>query len=357
MAGERLELAARRLAALIGPQNVLKTGETVVVKPSSAGEIAGIMDIAHKEEIPVETPKYLIGPAKCPVTGPRIVLSLEKMNSITVDRIRHSILAGPAAGTALVIKTALEYGFVFPGNDCLHQGETIGENVVECFEDGEPHFKCRTACLCGLDLVLAGGRLVTVGESGIKDMDNYHLSFILSGYRESAAVIAGVHLKMTPAQKGGCLVAAGVDLAKAAEALSLLLEELPGGLQEVVLLNSALCDNTPAGFKFRHLGEACLVFKTEGDHTSLDFIMKMIGSHCGQGDQGEAYIAGDSYQRAVLSGALDSLRAFLEDSPDYIREIIPGPKDICRQERLKRLASITWTKGGSWSVIFYNGQY
>lgn len=356
MAGENLELAVRRLAGLAGSQNVLVNGETVVVKPSSAGEIAGIMDIAHEEGITVETLKYMIGPAESRVTGSGIVLSLERMDSITVDRSRHCILAGPAAGTALVIKTALEYGFVFPGSDCLHQGTTIGENVVECFEEGEPHFKCRTACLCGLDLVLADGRPVTVGESGIKDLDNYHLSFILSGYRESAAVITGLHLKMIPAQKGCCLVAAGVDLAKAAEALPLLLEELPGGMQEIVLFNSALCDNTPAGFKFKHLGEACLVFKTEGDPSSLDLIMKMIGSHCGQGDEGEAYIAGDSYQRAVLSEALDALLAFLEDSPDYIRESIPGPKDICRQERLKRLSSITWTKDGGWST-FYNRQY
>jgi FAD/FMN-containing dehydrogenase len=358
MAGDMLELAVSQLAALSGAENVLETGAAVLVKPFSAGEVAGIMDIARKAGIPVTVRKYVVGPAPSCGDGPRIEVSLERMSGISVDPGGHSMLAGPAAETGEVIKTALERGLVFPGGDCLHRGATIGENIVECFEEGEPHFKCRTACLCGLEMVLADGRQVMVGESGIKDLDNYHLSFLLSGYRESTAVITGLHLKMVPAQKGFSLVAAAVDLNKTMESLGLFLEEFPFDLQEMYLLNNTLCLNTPAGFKFHHLGgeSACLLLRTEGDHASLELIMDLINRHCGPEENIEAYVAGDSYQRAVLLEALEALFRHFEENPGYIPESFPENVVGVIMQPVEQLAALTWKKGRGLSGIFYRGQ-
>lgn len=354
MAGERLDLAVKQLAALTGQQNVAEAGGTVLVKPSCSAEVAGIMEIAHKAGIPVQVPKYFIGPAQPRKEGPGIVVSLERMSKITVDRGRHYMLTGPAAGAGAVLEAAREHGAVFPGGDCLHQGETIGEKIVDCFEEGEPHFKCREACLCGLEMVLADGRQVAVGESGIKDLDNYHLSFILSGYRESAAVLTGLLLKMVPAPKSFSLVAVPVELSRAVAGLPLLLESIPSGLLEVFIINHAFCHNAPGGYRFRGLGQedACLVIRTEGDHPALELIMDMISRHCGPGEEADAYIAGDSYQRAVLDEALESLVVHFEESPDFSRQKIY--ESIGATELVEQLAALIWRKDGGLSGVFFS---
>ncbi|WP_347490132.1 FAD-binding protein [Desulfoscipio sp. XC116] len=199
--GDNKDLVMAQLVSCLGVKNVVTAGESFQVKPSSTREIVDVIRVATKENYHVQADNYTIGPTCPPVYGRSIVLSLERMDKVIFNRDAHTLSVQPAVKTGTIIEFVKDNGFTFTGTACLHRKKTIGENVVACFTQGEPDFKCSDACLCGLEMVLGDGRVVTVGDMSIKDFDNYQLYYILGGYREENAIITAVYLKLISDKK------------------------------------------------------------------------------------------------------------------------------------------------------------
>jgi len=193
---ENMDIVRHQLVTLLGAPNVSHTGENFLVKPASTPEVVEVIHIALKENYFIEANKYTIGPTYPSTPGRKIILSLERMSKVVLDRNRHTLTVEPAVTADIIMKLVSDNGYAFTGTTCHHQRETIGENVVACFNQGEPDFKCSDACLCGLEMVLGDGRVITLGDMSIKDFDNYQLSYIMGGYSEEKAILTGVYLKL-----------------------------------------------------------------------------------------------------------------------------------------------------------------
>jgi glycolate oxidase len=187
------------LDKLLDHPDVAIEGERIFIKPADAREVLAVLQLAAEEKIAVEAPRYTIGKTLNHVSGRRFVLSLERMNRvIRFDRESFWVHAEPAATVEGIEELLAGENLIFPAKECRNERQTIGENVAVCFAGGEPDFRCLNACLCGLEMVLLTGEAVTLGGSCVREVHNYDLSYLLSGYTGEPAVITGVHLKIMP---------------------------------------------------------------------------------------------------------------------------------------------------------------
>lgn len=200
MTEETVNILKNELSGLLGGENVLRKKSSLVVKPASAPEVAAVMKIAGLAKSGVNAGKYYIGPESFRENNPssgEIVLSLDRISNILrFDAQSRCLQAGSATPMDHIIKVAAESGLLFPGVACSHKTSTIGESVAACFMDGMPDFKCQSACLCGIELVLFSGQVVNIEGSCTGELGNCDLSYLLSGHLEHPAVVTGIHLKL-----------------------------------------------------------------------------------------------------------------------------------------------------------------
>ena len=240
MSAEKYSLLATQLAHLLGPSYAFRVGETIVVQPASAKEMADVLKLARREKVPVE--HRITGPAVSSIPGAKVVISQERMNTIRhVDREGSYLVVDPAVPCETIVATARTSGFIFPGEKCPHLQVTIGERVAACFKEGAPAFHCHTACLCGLEVVLEDGEIVTAGGGFIRDLSNYGLAYLLSGYGGGSAILTGIFLKMITATTSQCcLVVSFKNMEGFLGVFPTLLAEKKNQIQQLVAMETSL---------------------------------------------------------------------------------------------------------------------
>lgn len=353
---EKANQLVQRLISILGPENVLAEEEKIVARPSSTAEAAGVISIALEENIPVEASKYFIGPAGAPIHGKKIVLSLDRMNKTSFHRDRLCLQAEPAAEIGEIVKIALGSGLNFPGKTCLHNGLTIGENVAACFVEGEPYFKCHVACLCGLEMVLFDGRVLTLGESTAKDLDNYQLSYILSGYSQDRAVITGVNLKLSSSASDlFWLASLNKDLGDLLEVLPSIIQTYSHHLQSIVAVKSNYRESSAALIEMLpSAGEAgaFVLFTFHGSFAALEPVLNGIAGYCSRSGPSEVFVAGESYRKLTLPSIFNSLLKNLESDPHLI-DINTYKFEFPAKEKSENLTALTWEKDNGMLKLFY----
>ena len=354
MIAEKTNTAVQRLISALGPENVLVEEENIVVRPSSTLEVAEAINIALKEKISVEALKYFVGPTVPPVQGKRIVLSLDRMNKTNLDRDRLCLLVEPAAETGNIIKIAMDSGLNFPGKTCLHKGITFGENVAACFIEGEPHFKCHAACLCGLEMVLFDGRVLTLGESTAKDLDNYQLSYTLAGCSQDKAVITGVYLKLSTSEIDQFWLASlNKDLANFLEVFTSVIQTHGDHLQRVVAVKSSYALESAGMLKeilpSAEDAGAFVLFTFDGSFSTLEPVLNQIAESCSKSGSSGAFVAGESYQKFALPAIFDSLLEKIESDPSLYSE----NGQPYQKEQSDHLIAVIWRKDGNMLKKYY----
>ncbi|MFA7467146.1 MAG: FAD-binding protein [Desulfotomaculaceae bacterium] len=358
---EKLALITQQLISLLGEPNVTTGKESIVARPSSSEEIAGIFALAAQAELIAKAVGYTVGPTTEAVGQTDILISLERMNQIKFDRESGTITAQPAAGMDQIINATQETGCRFPGVNCRHKNATVGENVAACFNEGEPDFKCPTACLYGLELVLADGRIITVGERSAKDLDNYQLTYILGGYKEEKAVLGGIHLRLLPAEQDQYwLITTFNDLDMFPGIWPSLMQKYRRELGAVVVIKLA---NYPelAGIMSQWIPDL-----NEVDHPSAACMLVSINCHPGELEQflelltGDLYessptntsIAGGTYQKLVISTFYSNLLRDLKANPRFSTVSI-DEQDYNQQINVGRINAVYWLKEESKVHLFY----
>lgn len=199
MPTELFKNMAGRLSKILGEENIVIKDNLIVARPSSTEETSSVLRLAHRANI--ETVPWPTRPESQPGPEVRLFLSLDRMNDLLrLDRESFCLKAGPAVPVRVVAELAGRAGLRFPGEECPHLKDTIGESIAECFKDGQPDFACLAACLCGLEMVLPDGEIITSGGACLTDLGNYSLAYLLSGYPANRAVLTGIFLKMLPHQ-------------------------------------------------------------------------------------------------------------------------------------------------------------
>ena len=210
----------RRLAAIVGPENVLSDREKMedyshdefslrdirrypeaVVKPRNTAEVAAVMRLADAARLPV-TPRGgatgLCG--GCVPARGGIVLSLEKMNRIIeIDRKNQMAVVEPGVTLGEFIRTVEEAGLSFPphpGDESAQMGGLIATNAggSRAVKYGVIRNYVR-----GLEVVLPRGEIIRLGGKIVKSSTGYSLLHLLIGSEGTLGIITEAVIQLLPA--------------------------------------------------------------------------------------------------------------------------------------------------------------
>ena len=212
------------LTAIVGPDDVLAGPERaeemekyahdevvglraepeVVVRVSSAEQVAEVMRLAGRAHVPV-TPRgagYGLSGGAVPVCG-GIVLSLEKMKRILeIDRDNLMVTVEPGVITGDIHRAVEAVGLFYPPDPASLDSCSIGGNIAECA--GGPRavkYGVTKDYVCGLEAVLPSGEIIHTGGKLVKDVTGYNLTQLLVGSEGTLAVVTKIILRLVPLPK------------------------------------------------------------------------------------------------------------------------------------------------------------
>jgi glycolate oxidase len=173
--------------------------DVVLVKPDSAQEISSILKLVSEEKVPV-FPRGggtgLVGSAIPTEDG--IVLSLERMDSIEVDRENLMVVAEAGVTLGKLIETAGKANLFFP----LHPGEETAQvgGLVACNAGGARAVKygVMRKYVTGIEVVIPTGEILSLGGKLLKNVAGYDLMHLLIGSEGTLGVITRVTIRLHP---------------------------------------------------------------------------------------------------------------------------------------------------------------
>jgi glycolate oxidase len=176
----------------------------VAVKVASANHVSEILQLAQRERIPV-TPRGagygLSGGAVATEGG--IVLSTEKMNRVLeIDRHNLMVTVEPGLITGDLHRAVEAEGLFYPPDPASLDSCSIGGNVAEG-AGGPRAVKYGTTkdYVCGLEVVLPSGTIITCGGKVVKDVTGYNLIQLLVGSEGTLAIVTKIILRLLPLPK------------------------------------------------------------------------------------------------------------------------------------------------------------
>ncbi len=176
-----------------------------VVAARSTADVAATLSWAQRYRVPV-VPRGggsgLAGGAAA-VDG-CVVLSLTRMDAITeIDPANEIAVAEPGVLNADLDRAAAEHGLMYPPDPSSFEISTIGGNLatnaggLRCVKYGVT----RDAAL-GLEVVLAGGRVLRTGRRTVKGVTGYDLTGLFVGSEGTLGVITSATLRLRPRPVG-----------------------------------------------------------------------------------------------------------------------------------------------------------
>jgi len=179
----------------------LRADPEVVVRVTSAEQVAEVFKLAQRERIPV-TPRgagYGLSGGAVPVHG-GIVLSTEKMNRILeIDKENLMVTVEPGVITGDLHRAVEEEGLFYPPDPASLDSCTIGGNIAE--GAGGPRavkYGVTQDYVRGLEAVLPSGKIVHMGGKRVKDVTGYNLIQLLVGSEGTLAVVTKIILRLLP---------------------------------------------------------------------------------------------------------------------------------------------------------------
>jgi glycolate oxidase len=182
----------------------LRAAPEVVVKPTSAQQIADIFKLAQRKRIPV-TPRgagWGLSGGAVPICG-GIVLSLEKMNHILeVDKDNLMVTVEPGVITGNIHRAVEAEGLFYPPDPASLDSCSIGGNIAEG-AGGPRAVKYGTTMhyVCGLEAVLPSGDIITCGGKLVKNVTGYNMVQLLIGSEGTLAIVTKIILRLLPLPK------------------------------------------------------------------------------------------------------------------------------------------------------------
>ncbi len=182
----------------------LRADPEVVVRVTSAEQVAEIFRLAQQERVPV-TPRgagYGLSGGAVPVHG-GIVLSTEKMNRILEsDKENLMVTVEPGVITGDIHRAVEAEGLFYPPDPASLDSCSIGGNVAE--GAGGPRavkYGVTRHYVCGMEAVLPSGEIITCGGKLVKNVTGYDLIQLLIGSEGTLAVVTKIILRLLPLPK------------------------------------------------------------------------------------------------------------------------------------------------------------
>ena len=240
-----------------------------VVFPETTDEVVQIVKYAASQKRPIVTRGSGTGLSggSIPVPG-SLVVCLSRMNKILeLDTQNLTILVEPGVTTVTVADTADSVGLLYPPDPGSMRISTIGGNVAEN-SGGLRGLKYGITrdYVMGLEVVLANGEVVFLGNKCVKDVAGYSMKDIFIGSEGTLGIITKILLKLVPKpQAKKTLLATYSRMDAAAETVSAIIAEkiIPCTLEFLDKITIRCVE------EFAHIGlpldaEAILLMETDG---------------------------------------------------------------------------------------------
>jgi len=183
------------------PVRPTASDNVIVVKPKDAKSVSQILIMANKHKIPV-FPRGggtgLVG--GCIPTASGIVLSLERMKNISIDR--ENLFAEVEAGVTLgeLIEAVEKVGLFFPPHPG-DEGAQLG-GLIACNAGGARAVKTGVMrnYVKGVEVVLPTGEILTLGGKLLKNNLGYDLMQLIIGSEGTLGIITKAWVRLSPKQ-------------------------------------------------------------------------------------------------------------------------------------------------------------
>jgi glycolate oxidase len=189
------------------PVRPLAASNLVLVKPSSTIEVSQVLKVANTKRVPVFPVGGRTGLVGASVpTEPGIILSLERMNKLEIDRENLMVVADAGATLGDLFKAAGEDGLFFPphpGDEGAQVGGLIATNAggVRAMKYGVMRNYVK-----GVEAVLPTGEVLCLGGKLIKDNAGYSLLHLVIGSEGTLCVVTKATIKLHPKSEYGATV-------------------------------------------------------------------------------------------------------------------------------------------------------
>ena len=201
-----------------------------VVRPGSAAEVAGVVDVCRNHElalVPQGGNTGLVG-GSVPLAG-ELVVSLRRLDDLTVDAAAGQVTASAGASIAAVQAAARgagwDYGVDLAARDSATVGGSVATNAggVRVIRHGDTR-----ANLLGVEAVLADGSTVRRLGGLVKDNTGYALGALLCGSEGTLGLVTAARLRLVPRHDERVVALLGFDdVAAATAAVAALRRALP----------------------------------------------------------------------------------------------------------------------------------
>ena len=305
----------------------------VAVLPSSAEEVAGVMKLANRENIPV-TPRGagsgLSGGAIPHYGG--ILLSVEKMNQL-VELDMENMVAVVEAGmvTNDFARMVQEQGLFFAGYPMSLESCFIGGNIAENAGGGKAvKYGVTGRYVMGLEMVTPTGEIVHLGGKAPKDVSGYDLKRLVVGSEGTLGIITRATIRLIG------LPTASSDLLVLFESPRKAIDAVPAIIRSGIVPTSIeFMDRLSAQTSCRYLnetlpyGEAGAMLLIEMDGTNPEQVeadLVAVGNLCTENGASEVFVAEDANTRErIWSVRRNIAEAFKVFSPIQSLEDIVVP--------------------------------
>jgi glycolate oxidase len=304
----------------------------VVVEPTSAQQISGIVKLANHYKIPITPFAAATGRTggAVPIYG-GIVVSTRRMNRILKINVGNRLaVIQPHIINDHLNQEVAKYGLYFPPDPSSKGVSTVGGNIAECA--GGPHclkYGVTRDYVRGLELVLPNGEIIDTGPFGTRDYLNSALIGLVTGCEGTLAVITKAYIKLIPLPKFYRTMLVGFDNLTAMA--NTLMEVFYSGILPAVMefIDNAAIRCVEA---YMHAGlpvdaESLLLIEADGDSVSSEIEFDRIVDICKNQGATSIQIAETKERRDQLWLARRSLNAaIMRYKPVKIAEDIAVPR-------------------------------
>ena len=173
----------------------------VVVKPASAQEIAEIMKLANKFDVPVtvRSAGTSLADGAIPVCG-GIVLLMERMDKILeLNKEGMYMVVEAGARTLEIQEYANKEGFLYAGDPCSADSCLIGGNLATNAGGNKAvRYGTTRNQVYSVEVVTPTGDIVTLGSTLKKNSTGYCLEQLVMGSEGTLGIITKATLKLLP---------------------------------------------------------------------------------------------------------------------------------------------------------------
>ena len=303
-----------------------------VVRVRDTEETLAVMRAASSHRIPVTPRAGGTGRTggSIPLAG-GIVLAFEQCNRIKgIERDDLIAVTEPGVITGKLHEAVEELGLFYPPDPNSLSTCAIGGNVAE--NAGGPRalrYGCTRDYVLGMQVVTAGGELLSLGKRTVKGVTGYDLTSLMVGSEGTLGVITEITLKLLPKPEGlATLLALLPDLPSAGRAVTGVLGRgvLPRCL-ELLDDHTLRLVRVEAGLPLDERANALLLVELDGDVAALDAQLERTGNALTDAGALQVLVARHGSERERLWAARRELsRALRKVAKNKLAEDVVVPR-------------------------------